>query len=185
MKSLSSWGTSLGALLVAAGALSPGAAFPETKAPEPVRVGVFDSRAVAIAYAASDLNATFLNGLRAEQEEAKARGDQERVAEIEARGRALQARMHKQGFSTAPVYDILAKVSGKLPGVAEQAGVDLIVSKWEVAYQRPGIELVDVTEPLVRLFDPDDRALRNIAQLKGREPLPLYEYDWAVFEESH
>jgi hypothetical protein len=72
-------------------------------------------------------------------------GDGERVAQLAAFGPALQKRLHRQGFGTAPVDDLLAGMQDELAGIAEQAGVDVIVSRWALAYRGPRARSVDVT----------------------------------------
>jgi hypothetical protein len=62
-----------------------------------------------------------------------------------------------------------------LPQVAKDAGVSLIVSKWEVAWQAPDAEYVDVTERLVEAFHPNDRVRKMIVDLKATTPMPLVE----------
>lgn len=84
-----------------------------------------------------------------------------------------QVRTHQRVFSTAGVTEIMAKVSGALPGIARQAGVVLIVSKWEAPYKEPGVKLVDVTMPIVRLFKPTEQTLVIIEQMKGQAPIPF------------
>ena len=76
-------------------------------------------------------------------------------------------------------------IADDLPGVAEKAGVDVIVSKWRIAYMREDIELVDVTDLLVQLFEPDERVLKTVKELAEVEPLPLFETDWKALEKSH
>lgn len=153
-----------------------GAGVPEEKTSgAKVRVGTFDSRAVAIAYVRSEAFDRHLKGLRAEYEKAKAAGDEKRVKELEAEGPAGQELVHKQGFGTWPVDNILAKIKGKIPKIAKQADVDVIVSKWNVVYQRPGVEFVDVTDLMVQPFDPDESTLQAIKELLKRAPVPLEE----------
>ena len=85
----------------------------EPPAPTPtnvVRVGTYDSRAIAIAFYRSPAFANWLADLKAKHEKAKAEGNQERAAELEAEGQASQQLAHKRGFSTAPVDVILAVV---------------------------------------------------------------------------
>ncbi len=147
---------------------------------EKVSVGVFDSRALAVAYARSNLHKQFLGDLRAKLVASK--GDRHKAQEIETLGQTLQARMHKQGFSTAPVDDILKRVASDIPLVAKKAGVDVIVSKWRLAFQRSDVKLVDVTDELVMLFAPDESTLKIIAEMKSKRPLPLYETDWKAME---
>ncbi|MHC4910746.1 MAG: hypothetical protein ACYTF9_13625, partial [Planctomycetota bacterium] len=101
-----------------------------------IRLGVFDSRAVAIAsvnsarYKAS--LAELMEKTTKEIEEARAAGDTDRVARLEARGPEMQQRLHEQGFGSAPVHEHLAHLKDKLPAIAERAGVDAIVSRWEL-----------------------------------------------------
>ena len=139
----------------------------------PGRIGTFDSRAISIAfYNSAEFREQMLR-LRGELEEAKASGDVERVRQLEAYGPALQQVMHQQGFSTGSVREIMEKIEEELPQIAEEAGVSVIVSKWEVAYKSPAVELVDLTPQLVALFEPNDRALQWIADLQGQDPIPV------------
>lgn len=136
-----------------------------------VLVGTFDSRAVAIAHYRSDAFDQEMKALKTEFEKAKAAGDEKRAKELEAEGPARQELVHKQGFGTYPVDNILEKITDKLPGIADQAGVDVIVSKWDIAYQRPGVELVDITELMVTLFNPDAKTLEAIGEVRKKTPV--------------
>jgi len=141
----------------------------------PVRVGIYDSRAIAVAYVRSDMMHQWMAGLAAERDKAKAAGDEKRVRELEAQGGAQQKRFHEQGFSTASVANLVDRIRDQIPGVAREAGVVLVVSKWEVMYKDPAVEYVDVTLPLVRKFTTDPRALKTVDELMKRPPIPLDE----------
>jgi hypothetical protein len=138
-----------------------------------IRIGTFDSRAIAVAYARSDMNRNWLAQLTAERDKAKAAGDEKRVRELEAQGKTQQARLHEQGFSTASVANLMEKIRPEIPAVAKAAGVTLVVSKWEVMYGDPAIEYVDVTIPLVRRFSTDPRVLTIAGELMKHDPIPL------------
>lgn len=140
-----------------------------------VVVGTFDSRAVAIAYVRSDEFRRRLDEKREELERAQAAGDEARVAELEAFGPELQRHVHEQGFSTAPVDDIVVRIEDRLAGIAERRGVDVIVSKWVLAYSAPGARFVDVTEDLAACFDPDEATWKTIRQIVAQDPVPLDE----------
>jgi hypothetical protein len=103
----------------------------ETGSTAKTRVGIYDSRAVAVAFAGSAAFNRWLSNLKAEHEKAKASGDQKRVAELEAEGAARQRLLHMQGFSTAPVTNILDQIKDKLPAINEKAGVSMLLSKWD------------------------------------------------------
>jgi len=78
------------------------------------------------------------------------------MKEIDSRMKLQQRWVHEQSFSTGSVAGIVAKVKEALPGVAKKAGVQAIVSKWELNYQGPNAEVVDVTEDLAVLFHASD-----------------------------
>jgi hypothetical protein len=155
------------------GALIPTLAMQAQTAKPSYRIGVFDSRAVAIAWFNSDDGMQTIKQIRAEYEKAKAAKDEKRLREMEQEGQWHQVRLHQQGFSTGPVDEILAKVKDKLPEIARQAGVTAIVSKWALPYSEPGVELVDVTLPLVKLFQPNEQALKWVEELKNQPPVPF------------
>lgn len=159
------------AVAVAGLALGAQEASPRPAAPAVV-VGTFDSRAVAVAWGRSKGFAALLSGLRAEQEQARAAGDLERVAALDARGAALQEELHRQAFSTAPVDGVVARVADALPEIAREAGVDVIVSRWALAWRSDGARFVDVTERMVAAFEPDAATQEAIRQLVSQDPLP-------------
>jgi hypothetical protein len=140
-------------------------------------VGTFDSRAIAVAYVQSDEFEDYLRMQQADVarvlERARAAGDEEFVVNLEGLGPAMQKRLHEQGFGTAPVDDIIARIEDRLPSIAEKAGVDMIVSKWNVAYQSPAAEFIDVTDLLAAEFNPDERTLKMIQSTVESEPVPL------------
>ena len=145
-----------------------------------LRVGTFDSRAVALAYyrkfCRSPEFVARLKKLKEDRDRAKAAGDNEKAQKLEAEGRAMQEHSHGQVFGSAPVDEIVAKIKDQLPEIAKQAGVDLIVSKWSLTYRSPDAEFVDVTEPLAKLFQPDEQTWRMIRNdLPKHQPLSAEE----------
>ena len=140
-----------------------------------VRVGTFDSRALAMAYFATEAFNRQLSGLRAEHEEAKAAEDEKRVKESFAELRALGELMHKQGFSTWPVDNILETIKEKIPVIAKQGNVDVIICKWDIVYHGSEVEFVDVTDLMVQPFNPDKETLKTIKDVQKHDPVPLDE----------
>lgn len=151
---------------------------PETKpAPPKVRVGTFDSRLVTTAYVRSPIFQRRLANMQAELKEAQASGDTNRVKQLQTEGPALQARIHKQGFSTWPIHDILETIKDQLPDIAEQANVDVLVSKWDIVFQRQDVETIDVTDRLVEPFSPTEETRKILASLRKQAPVPLDAFD--------
>lgn len=165
--------TLLGGLVLAcAGAAAP--VDPAPLAPgEGLRLGVFDSRAVAIAHTNSPAFQEHMADLQRQLAEARAAGDSERAAELEALGPAIQQKLHQQGFSTAPVDDLLAPFAAQLPDLAASAGVDALVSRWSLTWLAEDAPVVDMTDTLVALFEPDERTLGWIDDLRDQDPIPL------------
>lgn len=137
-----------------------------------VYVGTFDSRAVAVAYAHSDWNDKRLRAKMAEMKEAKAAGDMEKIKELEAWGEAQQAKLHKQGFGTAPVHNLLKHIKDDIPRIGRETGVDIIISKWDVVYQNPSAEMIDITNEIVKPFKPSQKTLMTIESLLEQPPVP-------------
>jgi len=137
-------------------------------AKETLRVGTFDSRAIAAAYVTSEM----FKGMSEKFNQAEKEGNEELKKEVEA----LSQVIHLQGFSIACVADILEKVEAELPKVAQEAGVDIIVSKWEVMFKNPSIEIVDVTSHLVKLFNPSEYGFKAIEGVQKQPPIPLIKF---------
>lgn len=154
------------ALLLAAGPSEPAA---KEVTAHTVRIGTYDNRAIAMAWAASEYNP--VKGKMAEMEKAKAEGDDAKVKELEHWGVTLQKKLHFQGFGHYPVDDLLTPVADKLPGVAEKNHLDAIV--WMTDFTADGVQSVDVTDDLVRLFNPPEQVIRGIAQMKAHKPVPF------------
>jgi opacity protein-like surface antigen len=137
-----------------------------------VVVGTFDSRAVAVAYAHSDHWKQKLQQMKKAQDEAKAAGDTKKVEELEQWGQTQQRKFHMQGFGTADVSNMLEYIKNDIPKIAKEAGVDIIVSKWDIAYQSPSAKTVDITEKIVAPFKPDEKTLVMIRDLMTKAPVP-------------
>jgi hypothetical protein len=140
-----------------------------------LRIGTFDSRAIAIAYAGSEEFNQSIKKLMEEHKKAKAEGNEKKAKELEAMGQASQQKAHMQGFSTASVSECFEHVKDKIPAIAKQAGVDVIVSKWDLVYQSPDAEFVDVTDLMVKPFNPGEKQLKWIKEIQNHPPISLEE----------
>lgn len=142
-----------------------------------LRIGTFDSRAIAIVYYQSEEGQTVIKDIKAKYREAEAASDEQRMEELETHGITQQDRMHRMGFGNASVSGILDNIADSFPALAEQAQVDLIVSKWDVVYSNPAVEIVDVTEMLIELFHPDKDCSEMLTGLAEHPPLTEEELD--------
>ena len=166
------------AILVSLAVISPvarqePAADPPAQKPGEIRIGTYDSRAIAIAYAASKYNP--VSEKMKEHQQAKTAGDEDRVKQLEAWGQKHQRQLHRQGFSEVPVNDLLAHVKGQLPDVARRAGVVAIVRKCD--FTAADVATVDLTNELVALYEPSEKTLGFVESLKGKAPVDLDEIE--------
>jgi hypothetical protein len=158
-------------MMESASRFTGGPAHADATQPNQIRIGVYDPRAVAIAYAGSPLFHDRLAANRKQYEAAKAANDQAKIKELTAWGQNQQIRLHLQGFAGAPVDDILADVKDELPPIAAADNVQSIGLRPD--YTAPGVEVVDVTDDLVKLWSPNEKTLKIIASLVKTAPLPI------------
>jgi hypothetical protein len=148
-----------------------------------VRVGTFDSRAIAIAYGRSQAFAADLTQLRTDHQKAKEEKNEKLVSELALKGQMQQKLMHLQGFSIGSVAEILAKYPDLVAATAKEANVVMVVSIFELAYQGPGVEIVDVTEALATRINSDPRITAMLGEIKKVKPLPML--DVLLLKDEH
>lgn len=137
-----------------------------------IRIGTFDSRCIAMAYGRTDFLKD-IEELRTQHAKAKEESNQELIKELEQLGPTKQVLMHQQGFSTGSIINILEKVKDKLPAIAKDKNVKITVSKWELMFADENFELVDITNELVALYNPDEATRKIIENVKAMEPIPI------------
>ena len=142
----------------------------------PERIGIYDSRAVAVAFAGSDAQKKSLAPLMEEHKKASATGDSKRVKELEAEGAARQKRAHQQAFSTAPVDDILEHIKDRLPDIKKEAGLPAtaeLISKWDTSAlkRHKSAEQIDITAALVDAFNPTDKQRKTALEIQQQKPI--------------
>jgi len=141
-----------------------------------IRVGTYDSRAVACAFYRSEAFNQRLEDLKARLKEARAAGNTKEVQRIKALPPQWQRLAHQQGFGDAPIPGIIERIADKLPKIQEKAGVDKIVDK------RRNRDLfaprVDVTDAMVDLFNPTDETRKVISELIKHPPVrgPMHKH---------
>ncbi|HQR08739.1 MAG TPA: hypothetical protein PLN21_18075 [Gemmatales bacterium] len=136
-----------------------------------VRIGTYDSRSVAIAYAASKYNP-----VKVKMEEfgkAKAAGDKAKMKELESWGEEHQRLLHFQGFGRVPVSELLEPVKVQVQELAKKKGLSAITMSCDVVADN--VEVVDVTEDLVKLYEPTERTLKMANEIRSARQLGLVE----------
>jgi hypothetical protein len=136
---------------------------------EKIRIGTYDSRAIAIAYAPSRFNP--VREKMAAYEQAKAGGDRTKMKELETWGEQHQRLLHFQGFGRVPVSELLEPVKEQVAKLAQQRQLAAIVMSCD--FLGGEVELVDVTDDLVKLYDPSERTLGHVRGIRAAKPVPL------------
>ena len=138
-------------------------------------VGIYDSRAIAVAYCGSVFCEDYLRDIHKRYKAAKGRGDKKEIAKLKKEAEEHQKRLHMQGFSTAPVNDLLRHIKERLTDIKKKSAVDVIVSKWDKKSltKYKDAEKKDVTMPLVMAFKPDERTLKMVKQIQTKNPISL------------
>ncbi|MCL7928201.1 MAG: hypothetical protein M8841_10490, partial [marine benthic group bacterium] len=108
-----------------------------------------------------------------ELREAEAAGDSARVEELKLFMPSFQHLLHQQVFSTGSICNVLRVIEDELPAIAAETSVSVIVSKWELPYRGPDVEVIDITPQILALFETDQETAGLVAEMKGAEPVPL------------
>ena len=138
-----------------------------------IRIGVYDSRAIAIAFAPSKYNP--VKEKMKKYQQAKADGDKKKMKELEEWGKKHQRQLHRQGFSIVPVDDLLEHVKDQMDDVAKKVNVVVIVRKCD--FVGNNVEIVDVTDQLVELFNPSEKTLKFVRSIKDKPGVDLDEVE--------
>lgn len=153
------------------------AAVPSTSAPATrraaIRVGVYDGRALAMAWFQASNTGESMQKLSADAKAAQAAGDQKRYEELRDRLERMQFAAHVQVFSDARPEEALAKLAPEMAAVAREMKVAAIASRLD--YSAADVETVDVTEALVARLNPPPDAKQIIEGLRRVKPVPLFD----------
>ena len=136
-------------------------------------IGVFDSRCIAFVYYQTEEFMTEINQMKADYETALQEGDSVLAEELALLGPQMQQQAHEQVFSTGDIDEIISIIWSELPGVAEEAGVDIIVNSWDIIYKDETVQFVDVTGLMVEFFNPTEEALEMIEEIKATPAVPV------------
>lgn len=137
--------------------------------PKKIRLGVYDSRAVFVAWFNSPLASSPMPALQKRMQTAQERKDEKEIASCHREALLRQAMTHEQGFGTGSIRAIMTKLEKEIAAVVAEEKLDCVVSKWEVNYAGNTIETVDITAKLVAAIRPNDK-MKNIAAEMEKHP---------------
>jgi hypothetical protein len=93
------------------------------------------------------------------------------MKELEAWGEQRQRLLHFQGFGRVPVDDLLAPVKDKVAKLARERQLAAITISCD--FTSGEVEVVDITDDLVKLYDPSEKTLGRVRAVRGAKPAPL------------
>ena len=137
---------------------------------QPVKVGTYNSRAVALAFYRSELWGGVMRAKRAERDSAKQAGSVQKVKELEKWGEIQQDLAHKQVFGSAPITNVLGHLAPGFPEIARAAGVAVVAS--DVQYAGASVQVVDITMHIVEWLKPDARTRAMVEDFLKKNPPP-------------
>ncbi|MDO8303222.1 MAG: hypothetical protein Q7T18_08270 [Sedimentisphaerales bacterium] len=138
-------------------------------AEQKIRIGVFNTRAVALAHGRSKMYMEEINKLVAEAKEAKVKGDDKKFQKLDAQLKMRQEKGHWQVFCDLGIDDILKLIRPNYGEIAKNAGVSAIVE--QAVYNDKNIEVIDVTELMAEQFTPDEKTQKIIKDIMKQPPV--------------
>jgi hypothetical protein len=142
-----------------------------SQAVEKKRVGVYDSRCIAIWYYNSNEFNTKIKDLMDSLHKLKESKDTVHAKKLEEKGQLMQRIAHDKGFGRGSVAEILENKKDEIKSIASQENLLLIVSKWEVNYSDPEVEIVDVTLKLLDMLKAPESMKKQYEQMKSVKPI--------------
>jgi len=143
-------------------------------AQEEIRIGTYDSRAIAVAYFNSSYGKQvmeLMGNLQKQKRESLEVIDTMKIKKLNKEGKMRQAIMHEQGFGTGSVKDFLVVIEDKIELLAKSENLDIIVSKYELNYSNSNCIVIDITEKLANLYEPNKRFKTMLPDLLKSEPV--------------
>jgi hypothetical protein len=140
-----------------------------------LRIGTYDSRIIVMAYSRSELFARHQELFIKQSDSAQKVNDTAKMKELSIQAMSNQHLLHLMVFGSGSASAIVNLIKEQLPDVAEKANVDIIISKFELSWTDPKVEIIDVTNDLVKLFKPKENIDKMCNEIAKTDPVPLEE----------
>ncbi|MDM8004713.1 MAG: hypothetical protein QUV05_00975 [Phycisphaerae bacterium] len=158
---------------------------PEPRAAQ-ARVGVYDSRAVAVAYCDSDHHRAEEQRLKEALEKARQSGDADQIRLADRALWESRKQMHRQGFSTYPVDNILEQYGQELDRIKREDNLAALISRWDAKAldKHKDSARIDVTEQLVNMLTSDTKKRQGALEITRAKPIPPAQYEEMLKKEA-
>jgi hypothetical protein len=138
---------------------------PEAAAADYGRLGTYESRAVALAWARSTQRNESLRALLAQAREADASGDKLKLQAAKKEVSAQYELLSKQISGDERIPNVMQQLEARMPIILVKAGVSRIIDQRDAPKET---ETIDVTLIVVAEFNPTEKTLRQIAEIRKR-----------------
>lgn len=135
------------------------------------KIGVYDSRIVAIWYFNTQEFKESNSKKMQEYQEAKKNNDTNKMNELKDYFPLLQRVLHDKGFGRGSVATIMEKRKADIDAFAEAEKLTALVSMWELNYLAKGAEKVDVTLKLLKALKAGDNIIIMYDEMKNQAPV--------------
>lgn len=136
-----------------------------------IRIGTYDNRAISIAHFHSRFSP--VEEKKRERAKANTAGDKAKVKELDEWVQQHQRQLNFQTFGRAPVDDLLEPVKPQIAKLARDKNLAAITMICDFTSEQ--VELVDVTEDLVKLYDPSEETLKSTREIRKAKLIKLSE----------
>jgi hypothetical protein len=140
-----------------------------------LKIGTYDSRVIVFAYSRSDYFKQHQLNFQKQNDSAQKAHDTVKIRELSIQAMSFQHLLHLMVFGSGTTSAIIALVKDKLPELAKKAGVSIILCKWELNYDDPAVDTVDITVQVAQLFKPEENIDKMIMEIRNTAPVPLEE----------
>jgi hypothetical protein len=142
-----------------------------TSASAKQKIGIYDSRLVAVAYANSEqFQAETKTAMEAYQKAIESK-DSLSMKKIESERALMQRIFHDKGFGKGSVAEYLENKEDIFRALATKFDLISIVSKWELNYHSDDIELIDITIDLLKELKANEKVLKMYETMKSNPPV--------------
>ena len=138
-----------------------------------LKIGTYDSRAVAYAYFISDMYKIQQQKIDSERDKIMEAKDTAKWKETISKVCTEQYLLHQRVFAIGSAASVLRKIEKQLPSIAKSAGVDIIVSKWELTWKDSSVVVVDLTDNIAQLFIPLNKLGKTYDEIKKTERIDV------------
>jgi hypothetical protein len=118
---------------------------------ETLKIGTYDSRVITFAWSRSDYFKHHMSKYNSQSDSARKVNDSAKIRELSVQGMSYQHLLHQMVFSTGMASSIMELIRNQLPELAKKEDVSMIVSKWELNFVNPTVEIVDLTNQIAQL----------------------------------